>query len=59
MLYEVTVRAAGGDELVMANYLPIALESGPNQWLLRQREGSIHSWPQLQHMFIQNYRTTC
>ena len=43
----------------MANYLPIVLDSGPNNWLLRQREGSIHSWPQLRHLFIENYRITC
>lgn len=43
----------------MANYLPMVLGESANQWLLRLREVSIHSWPQLRQMFIDNYKPTC
>lgn len=58
-LYETAVRAAGGNELVMANYLPVALGPTASQWLMRQPDGSIHSWPQLRQMMIDNFRPTC
>jgi hypothetical protein len=40
-LYEITVRAAHGDQDVMANYLPVVINQSANQWLLILREGSI------------------
>jgi hypothetical protein len=32
--YEIAILAAGGDEDVMANYLPIMLDQSANNWLL-------------------------
>jgi hypothetical protein len=58
-LYEVAVQAAGGDEYVMANYLPVVLDNTVTTWLLRQRPGSIHSWAQLRQMFIDHFKPTC
>lgn len=58
-LYEVAIRATGGGRDVMANYLPMVMSSGVSPWLLRQRPGSIHSWPQLRQMFIENFKPTC
>jgi hypothetical protein len=43
-LYEIAVRAAHGDEDVMANYLPVVINQSTNQWLLSLREGSIDTW---------------
>jgi hypothetical protein len=39
-LYEITVRAAGESEDVMANYLPVMLNQSANNWLLSLREDS-------------------
>jgi hypothetical protein len=43
-LYEIIVRAAHGDEDVMANYLPMFINQSVNPWLLSLREGSIDTW---------------
>lgn len=40
-LYEIAVRAVGGSEDVMANYLPVVINQSVNQWLLSLKEGSI------------------
>ena len=32
-LYKITVRAAGRDEDIMANYLPVTLNQSVNKWL--------------------------
>jgi hypothetical protein len=58
-LYEIVVRAALGDEDVMANYLPVVINQSANQWLLSLREGSIDTWAQLRRAFIDNYMATC
>jgi hypothetical protein len=39
--YELAIRAAHGDEDMMANYLPVIINQSANQWLLSLREGSI------------------
>lgn len=57
--YETAIRAAGGDEKVMANCVPVVLGHSVNQWLLRQCDGSIHSWGQLKHMMIDSFKPTC
>ena len=33
-LYEITMKAMGRDEDVMANYLPVMLNQSTNNWLL-------------------------
>ena len=42
-LYEIAVKAVGGDEDVMANYLPVMLNQSANNWLPSLRENSIQS----------------
>lgn len=59
MLYETAVRAANGDEYVMANYLPVVLDQATNHWLLSLREDSINSWTELKRAFIDNFMATC
>ena len=46
-LYEIAVRAAGGNTNVMVNYLPIMLSQSANNWLMGLREDSIESWDDL------------
>jgi hypothetical protein len=58
-LYEIIVRAAGGDKDVVANYLPMVINQSSNQWLLNMREGSINTWAKLRKAFIDNYMATC
>jgi hypothetical protein len=58
-LYKIVVRAAHGDEDVMANYLPMVINQSTNQWLLSLREGFINTWVQLRRAFIDNYMATC
>jgi hypothetical protein len=57
-LYEIVVRAAHGDEDMMANYLHVVINQSANQWLLSLREGSIDTWAQLRRAFIDNYMAT-
>jgi hypothetical protein len=58
-LYEITVRAAGGDKDIMVNYLPIMLNQSTNNWLLRLQENSIRSWDDLKKLFADNYMAMC
>jgi hypothetical protein len=58
-LYEIAIRAAGGDKDVMANYLPVVINQSANQWLLSLRKGSINTWAELRKAFIDNYIATC
>ena len=58
-LYEIAVRATGGDEDVMANYLPVMLNQSANNWLLSLWENSIRSWDDLKKVFTDNYMVAC
>ena len=51
-LYEIVVRAAGGNNDVMANYLPIMLSQTANNWLMGLREDSIESWDDLKRVLL-------
>jgi hypothetical protein len=42
-LYQLIIRAAGGDSYVMVNYLPICLSSSARTWLLGLPTGSVYS----------------
>ena len=42
-LYELSIKAANGDEKVMANWFPMALKDGTRSWLLNLPVGSISS----------------
>lgn len=57
--YEIAVRAANGDDDVMANYFPVVVNSSTNQWLLGQKDSSIDSWATLKRLFIDNYMAIC
>ena len=43
-LYEMGIKAANGDEKVMANWFPMALKDGARTWLLNLAPGTISSW---------------
>ncbi|XP_066333995.1 uncharacterized protein [Miscanthus floridulus] len=49
----------GGDEDVMANYLPVMLNQSVNNWLHSLQENSIYSWDDLKKVFTDNYMATC
>jgi hypothetical protein len=57
-VYQLTIKVAGGDSYVMANYLPICLSSSARTWLLELPVGSIHSRSQLCWLFTRNFHTT-
>ena len=57
--YATTVRAAGGDTNVMANYIPVMLMPTTMNWLTSLTLDSIESWEQLKKVFIDNYTATC
>ena len=48
----------GGDEKVMANYLPTRLSGAARSWLTSLRARSIRSWDHLCHVFIGNFQGT-
>ena len=58
-LYEIAIRAAGGNTDVMANDLPVMLSQSANNWLMGLREDSIESWDDLKKVFVKNYMATC
>ena len=58
-LYEIIVRATGGNTNVIANYLPIMLSQSANNWLMVLREDSIESWDDIKKVFVKNYMATC
>jgi hypothetical protein len=57
-VYQIVIEAAGGDDRVKANFLPMALSGVARSWLINLPEGSIHSWDQLCAMFIRNFQGT-
>ena len=59
ILCEIAVKAAGGDEYIMANYLPVMLNQSANNWFLSLQENSIRSWDDLKKVFTDNYMATC
>ena len=59
MLYEITVRAVGRDDHVMANYVPVVLDAAANQWFLSLPDGKIDSWAEFKEVFISTYKSTC
>ena len=57
-IYTTAVRAAGGGEHVMANYLPTVLEGSARSWLLNQPLESIYSWQHLCDLLLANFQGT-
>jgi hypothetical protein len=54
-VYHTVIEAAGGDDRVKANYLPMALFDTARYWLINLPESTIHNWDQLCAMFIDNF----
>ena len=55
LAYEEVVLKAGGDDRVMANWLPMALTSVPRMWLLHLLAASVASWEELRDLFLAHY----
>jgi hypothetical protein len=53
--YAIAIRAAGGDERVMANWFPMATKDEPPRWILGLPPGSISSWRDLYERFLDKY----
>ena len=51
LAYEEAVLEAGGDDRVMANWLPMALTGVPRMWLLHLPVASVASWEELRNLF--------
>ena len=47
-----------GDEMVMANWFPMALKDGARTWLLNLAPGTISSWDEMHTRFIANFQGT-
>ncbi|GJN40190.1 hypothetical protein PR202_gb29370 [Eleusine coracana subsp. coracana] len=58
-LYSMTIRSAGGDSYVMANYLPVCLDPAIRIWLTSLPEESITSWGDLNRKLIESFQATC
>ena len=58
-LYELGIKAANGDEKVMANWFPMALKDGARSWLMILPTGSISSWDEMRERFITNFQGSC
>jgi hypothetical protein len=43
-VYHMVIEAAGGDDQVKANYLPITLFGATRSWLINLPEGAIYNW---------------
>ena len=57
-LYEITLCVAGGNNVVMANYLPVMPSQSTNNWLMGMGKDSIESWDDLKKVFVKNYMAT-
>ena len=52
LAYKKAVLKAGGDDKVMANWLPMALTGVPRMWLLHLPTASVASWGELRGLFL-------
>ena len=57
-VYSLAIRAAGGDNKAMANYLPVAVADSAWSWLHGLSRGTIGSWAELHDHFIANFQGT-
>jgi hypothetical protein len=57
-VYQLIIKAAGGDLYIMANYLPVYLLSSARTWHLGLPSGSVRSWTHLCRLFTNNFRAT-
>nr|ABA94871.2 retrotransposon protein, putative, unclassified [Oryza sativa Japonica Group] len=57
-VYTTGIEAAGGDDRVMANFLPMALKGQARGWLMNLPPASVHSWEDLCQQFTMNFQGT-
>ncbi|XP_039817324.1 uncharacterized protein LOC120679735 [Panicum virgatum] len=57
--YSITVRAARGDNDIMAAYFPVMIGPQALNWLEALPAGSISSWQDLCNAFVQYYQPSC
>ena len=55
LAYEEAVLKAGGDDKVMANWLPMALARAPHSWLLNLPGSTVTSWEELRNLFAERF----
>ena len=55
LAYQEAVLEAGGDDKVMANWLPMALAGEPRTWLLNLPRSTVASWEELRDLFTTRY----
>ena len=58
-IYTTAIKAAGGSQNAMENYLPIVLAPMVQDWLMGFPENSIDSCRDLCAKFIDNFQGTC
>jgi hypothetical protein len=58
-MYQLTIKATGGDLYVMDNYLTSCLSSLVRTWLMGLSTSSVCSWSDLCQKFISDFRATC
>jgi hypothetical protein len=58
-VYQLTIKAVGGDSYVMSNYMLICISSSARTWLMGLPTGSVRSWSDLWQQFVSNFRATC
>jgi hypothetical protein len=56
-IYSTSILATGGDEVIMANYILVALTETARSWLINLPEGSLTSWQELCHQFTTNFES--
>src|SRR5438105_15600352 len=57
-VYATTIKAAGGGQSAMANYLPVVLSPAVQDWFTGLPKNSINSWGDLCDKFINNFQGT-
>jgi hypothetical protein len=56
-IYSTSILAVGGDEVIMANYFPVALTGMTRSWLMNLPEGTLTSWQEQCHEFTANFQS--
>jgi hypothetical protein len=46
-IYQTSILAAGENEVIMANYFPVALTRTARSWFMNLPEGTLDSWSEL------------
>jgi hypothetical protein len=54
-VYSTSILIAGGDEVIMTNYFPVALTGTARSWLINLPEGTLTSWQELCRQFTINF----